>query len=59
MIVMLIVFNIVGFATLIFVIYRLFKRLELKLERNSDELWGHTEDATMTIGSTLNGRQMV
>ena len=56
---MLIVFNIVGFATLIFVIYRIFKRLELKLERNSDELWGHTEDATMTIGSTLNGRQMV
>ena len=40
---MIIAFNIIAFATLVFVIYRIFKRLELKLERNSDELWGHIE----------------
>ena len=28
---------------MVFVIYRIFKRLELKLAKNSDELWGHIE----------------
>ena len=39
----IIAINIVFFAVVIFVVYRIFKHLELKLQRNSDELWGHTE----------------
>ena len=39
-IVRIIVFNNVGFATLAFVIYRIFKHLEMKRAKNSDELWG-------------------
>ena len=41
--VVIIAINIIFFAVVIFVGYRIFKHLELKLQKNSGELWGHTE----------------
>ena len=58
-IIVTIAININLFVVLIFVVFKMVKRLELKRQKACDEQWGHTEDATMTIGSVWIGEQMV